>query len=123
MATQRIGGTAYVMVNGAQVALRGKLEYSPMTTSKKKVVGQDGVHGFTETQIAPYIKGEFSDLGGVSVSAFQNIDDDPIVAELDNGKVITLNGAWLEGEVKVDAEEGKYTLEFTGTDGIEQTAA
>lgn len=123
MATQRIGGTAYVMINGTQYALRGKLEYSTLSTSKTAVVGQDGVHGYKEMPIAPYIKGDFSDLGGVDTSQLGALDDVPITADLDNGKVITLNGAWLEGELKVDAEEGKYTAEFRGTSGTEQTAS
>ena len=43
-----------------------------------------------------------------------------ITAELANGKVYTLSGAWLEGETSAKGDDGTVDLEFAGLKGIWQ---
>lgn len=123
MASQAIGGTAYLKIDGTQYALRGKFQYSPLTTEKTGIAGQDGVHGFTEKQIVPQLKGDLSDLGGVSVSALQNITSSVITAELRNGKTVILGGAWVSGKIDVNTEDGSYSVTFEGTTINEEVAS
>ena len=45
-----------------------------------------------------------------------------ITAELANGWVYTLNGAWLEGDIAGNASDGTTSLEFHGLSGTLQTS-
>lgn len=122
MAAQRIGGIAYLKIDGSQWTLKGKAEVMPMTSKKTAVTGQDTVHGFSEMPLAPGFKMTITDLGGVSVQQLQDLDDSNITLECSNGKTWILSGAWLEGEISVNTEEGSYDAEFRGIDMQELTA-
>lgn len=119
---QRIGGIAYFKIDGAQYSIRGKFEVMPLTEKKTGVVGQDGPQGFTRAPLMPGFKGTITDLGGVSVQALQDLEDATMTLECDNGKVWTLQGGYLEGEISVNTEEGSYDAEFRGMDMQELTA-
>lgn len=120
-ASNPIGGTCYLKLGGAQVALKGKFVYNVQKKIKEKVVGIDSVHGHTEKPHAPYIKGSLSDLGGVSHQKILDYEG-VVTAELANGKVIVLRGATHEGESEVDGDAGEYPVHFVGMDGEELTA-
>lgn len=117
----RVAGVCYIKIDGTQYTLKGKLTYQPLTTEKTNVTGQDGPHGYKEMPISPFIKGTFTDLGGVSVQQLQNLTASTITAELANGKTIIVNNGWLEGKVEVNTEEGEYEAQFNGMSAIEQT--
>jgi hypothetical protein len=110
---QRIGGIAYLKINGAQYSLRGKAEIMPLSIEKTSVVGQDGPHGYTQKPKMPGFKMTITDLGGVSVVALQSLTGGVITLELDNGKTWILRD-WLEGEISVNTEEGSFDTEFRG---------
>lgn len=122
MAAQRIGGIAYFKIGGAQYSIKGKFEVMPNSTKKTGVVGQDGPQGFSEMPILPGFKGTITDLGGVSVQALQNLENEVITLEQNNGKTWILTDGWLEGEISVNTEEGSYDAEFRGMSMNEQTA-
>jgi hypothetical protein len=115
MAGNRVGGTIYFTIDGTQYPARGKFEYSPLTSEKKNFAGQDGHVGYTEMPKVPFIKGDLTDLGSITVSGLQTLDVSTVTLELANGKTVILSNAWLEGEVSVSAEEGSYPVEFRGS--------
>lgn len=121
MAAQRVGGIAYFKIDGAQYSIKGKFEIMPFKTKKTSFIAQDGVVGFTETPVTPGMKGTITDLGGVSVSALQNLEGSTMTLEQNNGKVWVLSDGWCEGEITVGTEEGTYDAEFRGMDMQEQT--
>lgn len=120
MAGIRIAGICYVKVDGAQYAARGSFEVQPFTTKKEAVVGSDAPHGFKEMPIVPHIKGKFTDLPGISVSALQNITQSTITIECANGKTYILRDAWVRDEITVNTEEGEYEVTFEGLACIER---
>ena len=122
MASQKIGGVAFLKVDGVQYSLRGNLKIMPLTSTRTGVAGQDGVHGTTRKPVVPYMEMDISDLGGLSVKALQAIDNSTITAELDNGKVYILVNGWYAGEAVVDSMDGKVGARFEGMDCQEQTA-
>jgi hypothetical protein len=114
MANNRIAGLAYLKVDGAQYALRGNLSVSPVRTVRTGVAGQDGVHGYTEAPTVPYIEGDVSDLGGLSLERLHAVADATVTAELANGKVYLLRQAWFAGEMVLNTVEGSMPVRFEG---------
>ena len=53
--SNRIAGTAYVTVNGVSVMVEGSFKYQPSTVNRTTLTGMDGVHGYKEKPVAPYI--------------------------------------------------------------------
>lgn len=122
MAAQRIAGICFFKVDGQQYPLRGSFKVQPFNTKKEGIAGQDGIHGYKETPIIPFIEGEVSDLGSFSLSQLQQVTNSTITAELANGKVYTLRNAWFVDAPDLDAVDGKITIKFEGRSCIEQTA-
>jgi len=123
MACRRIAGVAYVFVDGRQYPLRGGLTISIDTLERTGVAGQDGVHGFTETPRVPWIEGDISDLGELSLVALQAMCDVTVTAELANGKVYVLRNAWTATAREFDAAEGQATVRFEGMSAEEMLGA
>jgi len=114
MACRRIAGIAYVFVDGRQYPLRGGLTISTDTIERTGVAGQDGVHGFTETPRVPWIEGDFSDLGDLSLMQLQAMCDATVTAELANGKVYILRNAWTSAAREFNAADGQTSIRFEG---------
>ncbi|MCJ2055526.1 phage tail tube protein [Methylobacterium sp. J-048] len=72
---QKIGGTAYLTAGGKMYDLRGGLVVSPSRIKRESVAGQDGPHGFIETQLVPFIKAELSTTDGLSVAELDAMVD------------------------------------------------
>lgn len=122
MACRRIAGVAYVFVDGRQYPLRGNLTISIDTIERTGVAGQDGIHGFTETPRVPWIEGDFSDIGGLSLLTLQAMCDVTVTAELANGKQYVLRNAWTSTAREFNAADGQATVRFEGM-GAEELMA
>jgi uncharacterized protein YlzI (FlbEa/FlbD family) len=110
----RVGGIAYLTVNGRMLALRGSFTVTPSRTKKTGVAGQDGVHGFTEMPQVPSIKGNVTLTPDTSVEELDAIDDGTVMAELANGKNYVLREAWSCGGESIDTAEGQTPVNFEG---------
>lgn len=116
---KRIAGTAYIKADGKQFEVMGSLECPLTNTTKSPVMGLAGVVGYKEIAKEPYIKFDAGFVADFPINDLQNMTNGVITAELANGKVYTLTGAFLSGdENTADAEEGKAGLYFSGTHGI-----
>ena len=114
MANNRIAGVAYVFVDGRQYPLRGNLTVSIDTVERTGVAGMDGVHGFTEKPRVPFIEGDFSDIGQLSLVTLQNMVDVTVTVELANGKIYVLRNAWTSTAREFKGAEGQATVRFEG---------
>lgn len=123
MAVKRIAGIAFLLVDGRQYPARGDWKVQPNTTSREGIAGQDSVHGFKETPIVPYIEGDVSDFGGISVQALQAAEDVTVTLESANNKVWVLRNGWVAGNIEVETADGKYKVRFEGLDCTELLAA
>lgn len=119
----RIAGVAYIFVDGRQYPLRGNLTVSIDTVERTGVAGMDGVHGFTEKPRVPFIEGDFSDIGQLSLNTLQNMDDVTVTCELANGKVYVLRNAWTSTAREFKAVDGQATVRFEGMAGEEILSA
>jgi len=116
----RIAGTCYLKVDGQQLSLTGGIEVPMNTAIREDVVGLTGDVDYKETWRAPYVKGTFKVPKAFPVSKITSSTSMTITAELANGQVYVLSGAWLSGEANHNAEEGTADLEFHGEEGFYQ---
>ena len=92
--TNRVAGVAYIRVDGRQYALRGNMIVMVDAFERAGVAGQDGVHGFIQTELVPYIEADLSDIGGLSLQQLRAMNNVTVQAELANGKKYLLRNAW-----------------------------
>ena len=119
MASNAIGGTAFLRVDGMQYAMRGNWKVSPNTTVRKGVAGMDGPHGFTEAFQVPWAEGDITDFGNVSIQALQNIVSSTVTLELVNGKTYVIVSAWYASDGSLDIVQGQSTVRFEGMSASE----
>lgn len=114
MATQRVGGTVFVKVDGTQYKVKGSWTYNLGQPMREEVVGSDSVHGYTEKPQAPYISGAITDDSETDLKSLLNITGATIQMELANNKIIVLEQAFFSGEGSGTTEEGEVEVKFVG---------
>lgn len=110
----RVGGTAFVKVNGRQYRAKGNWTYNIGAPKRDAVVGSDGVHGYKEVPQVPFIEGEITDASDMSLTDLVNGKDLTVTLELANGKVIALRDGWYAGEGTGNTEEGNIACRWEG---------
>lgn len=111
---QRIGGVAFIKVDGVQFDLRGSFTVSPSSVKREGVAGQDGVHGFIETPRVPFIKGDLSTTAGLTIAQLDAMVNSTVTVNLANGKNYVLRGAWTESAHEIDTAAGKVAVNWMG---------
>ncbi|MDD2794362.1 phage tail tube protein [Acidocella sp.] len=123
MASNALGGTAFLKVDGQQFLLRGSFKVYPNTIERTGVAGADGPHGYTEKYNVPSIEGDISDSGGLSIQALTGITNSTVTLELVNGKTYVLSNAWYSGQANLDGVTGSLPVKFEGMRCAEILAA
>jgi len=118
-----LAGTSSVSVDGVTYQLEGSLKYSPSKIKRETLTGPDGVHGFKETNVPPFMQFSLRDAGGLTVEDFNKMRDALVVAQLANGKTIIGNNMWTTDPQEVDTTDGKFDVRFEGPDVTEQTTS
>lgn len=115
---QRVAGICYIKVDGTQLTVMGDVECPLTPTKKERVAALASVAGYKETVKEPFVKVKAvytPDFPRAQVAAGTNMT---VTAELANGMVYTLAGAWLEGDSDAKGDTGEIDLEFSGTSGV-----
>lgn len=119
MANRRVGGLLFLKVNGELFQAKGEFTYNINPTKRESVVGQDAVHGFSETPKAMFVEGSITDSDELDLEGFLAIRDATLTLELANGKVIQLREAFYAGDGDVTSSEGEIQVRFEGIRGRE----
>ncbi len=114
MALKRIAGTAYIKVDGVQLALKGSIEVDPADVVREAVTGLDGVHGFKETPKAPAISVTVSKTPDLKLKSVIGWTGKTVTAELADGTTYVLSDAFQSGELKLNGAEAEVPVTFTG---------
>lgn len=122
MAVKKVAGVCYLKVDGRQYELRGNLKVSPSDIEREGVAGMDGVHGYIERPRVPFVEGDVTDGGGLSVLGLERLSGVTVTVELANGKTYVLRDAWTSGAREIDAAQGQMTVRFEGKSCEELTA-
>jgi hypothetical protein len=111
---QRIAGTAFLTVDGNQMALRGNFTVSPSSVERTMIAGQDGVHGYQELPRVPYIEGDLSTVPDLSLEGLLTETNSTVVALLANGMQYTLTGATIKGGFEANTRDGQVRVRWEG---------
>ena len=97
----------------------GSWTYNIGNLKREAVVGNDGVHGFSDMHQVPFVEGAITDQNDLSLAEIQGLTDVTVTIELANGKTIVLNNAWYASEGNVTTEKGEIAVRFEGLSGEE----
>lgn len=114
---KRVAGICYIKVDGEQLEVSGGVECPIVDVKRETVMGLAGPAGLKETALEPFIKLSAIFMPNFPLSTLQTNTEMTVTAELANGKVYTLSGAFLKGEPSVKGEDGTVDLEFGGKNG------
>jgi len=114
MAMRRVAGTAYLKVDGVQLALKGGIEVDPTSVTREPVTGLDGVHGWKETPKAPSIVVTVTKTPEIRLAAIAGWTGKTVTAEIADGTTYVLSDAFQSGELKLNGTEGEVPITFVG---------
>ncbi len=114
---QRVAGICYIKVDGEQLEVSGGVEVPVVDVKREAVMGLAGPAGLKETALEPYVKLSAIFMPEFPIDLLQTNTELTITAELANGRVYTLSGAYLKGEPAAKGEDGTIELEFGGKKG------
>ena len=114
----RVAGICFIKVDGQQFEVKGSVEAPIMSTMRENKMGLTGLGGYIETAQRQFLKLTAIFTRDFPMNLFRSSTNMTLTAEMANGKVYTLAGAYLEGEIVASGDEGEVELEFTGTKGI-----
>ena len=110
---QKVAGTCYVKVDGAQLVLSGAVE-APINKATRETI----VKGYyKEEDTTPFVKVEALVTRDTDIGKLSQGTNMTVTVEFANGKVYVLSGGYLVGEANYSSDEGKVSLEFNGTEG------
>ncbi|WP_323115433.1 phage tail tube protein [Pseudomonas guariconensis] len=113
---QRVAGTCYIKVDGAQLTIIGGLE-APLMNVKRETV----TPGFyKEELLAPYLKVTAVHTPDFPLDKLVNGTAMTITGEYNNGKVYVLSDAYLVDEPVSSGDDGTIELQFDGSKGVWQ---
>ena len=119
---RRVAGILFLKVDGELFQAKGEFTYNINPTKRESVVGQDEVHGFSETPKVQFIEGSITDNDELDLPNFLSIRDATVTLELANGKVIILREAFYAADGDVTSSQGEIQVRFEGLDGDEIAA-
>ncbi len=117
----RIAGVASVTINGNAYSIAGEGVYRPSGSKRETLMGQDGIHGYSEMPQPGKISWKGRDSGAVSISALSEASDATVVLSLANGKTVIGRNMWRigEGAIEVNTEDASFEVVFEGPDVAE----
>jgi hypothetical protein len=114
----RVAGMCFVKCDGQQFEIKGGIEAPMMASMRENVMSLTGLAGYKETAQRQFIKLSAIFTKDFPISLFRSSTNMTVTAEMANGKVYTLTGAFLEGEITAKGDDGEADIEFTGVRGI-----
>lgn len=114
---QRVAGICYIKVDGEQLEVSGGIEIPMVDIKRETVMGLAGPAGMKETAIEPYVKLTAIFMPNFPLDTLRNNTEMTVTAELANGSVYTLSGAFVRDEPVIKGEDGTVDLEFGGAKG------
>lgn len=114
---KRVAGICYIKVDGDQLEVAGDIEVPLSEIKRETVMGLAGPAGLKEMALEPYVKLSAIFTPDFPIDTITKNTELTVTAELPNGRVYTLSGAFLRGESAVKPEDGKVDLDFGGKKG------
>lgn len=113
---KKVAGTAFVKSDGTQYTVTGGVE-APLMDKKRESVAPGY---FKEEDLVPYVAVSVVDDPDLPIAQITAATDATVTAELANGRVYVLSGAYLVGEPAAKGDDGTLELRWEGTKGVWQ---
>ena len=113
---KKVAGTVYAKVDGGQLTVTGGVE-CPLSDKKRETVATGF---FKEEDLPPYVKLTAIDDPDLSIKQIMAATNSTITAELANGRVYVLSGAYVVGEPSAKGDDGTIEFEWNGIKGAWQ---
>ena len=113
---KKVAGTVYAKVDGGQVTTTGGVE-CPLSDVKRETVAPGY---YKEEDLAPYVKLTCVDDPDLPIKQIMASTNSTITAELANGRVYVLSGAYVVGEPASKGDDGTIEFEWNGIKGAWQ---
>ncbi len=119
--SQRRGGIIEFKINGEIFDAKGNFSFGLGKNERSSIVGADGIHGYAEKIMAPFIEGEITDKSTLSLDALSQVTDAVITLTLANEKIIVLKDAFSVNPDGLGGttEEGAIKVRFEGSSAEE----
>jgi|SRR5262252_8037957 len=111
---QRVAGTAFLMVDGTQLRVRGNFTVSPNVFERNMLAGQDGIHGYQELPRVPFISVDLTTMPDLNLEDLEAQTNVTVVAQLANNKQYSLGNATCKGGIEVNTRDGQCTVRWEG---------
>lgn len=112
---QRVGGVAYIKVDGGQIALAGSASFVHSTIDRQELAGIDGSIDYTEAPVVPRVEFDAKTVKELDFTVLQNYTNVTVTFEAANGNTYTLRNAFQSGELSHDGVAGTAGITFKGT--------
>ena len=109
---QRVAGTAYLFVDGNQLALRGNFTVSPSPVERTMLAGQDGVHGYQELPRVPWLAGDLTTMPDMNLEDLDAMTDVTVMAQLANGKNYSFANATCKAGLEANTRDGQVMVRW-----------
>jgi len=110
--SNRRAGLITLQIDGEVYEAKGSFSYNLGQNTREAILGADGVHGYKETPQVSFIEGAVTDRADLDLAALVKSDDVTVTLKLNNGKVITMAGAWFAGDGTASTEEAEIPVRF-----------
>ena len=125
----RITGRIQILVNGNMLLNKAGAKAMGLGLSGlpnfelKEVMGDGGIHGYTEEPIVARCEVTITDRDDISINDLAAIREDGTVIfrSADSGKAYTMNNATCTRNLELTGGEGETTLVYVGANWIEST--
>lgn len=109
----QLSGRAYVKVNGQLLRSQNGAKLNPGGVARTAVVGDNGVHGYTEKTAAPSVECTVSHAKDTDVTELGKITGATVTFETDDGVTYVLRDAWVVEPPEFTANENaEVSLKF-----------
>jgi len=116
---RKVAGTCYIKADDQMFTITGGVEVPWNTKIKTPMETMDDEEGFySETKIAPFVRLTAVNDSKIDKKKLTESDTLTVTAELANGDVYVLTGAYLSGETTASGDEGTVPLQFHGAKGV-----
>jgi hypothetical protein len=109
---QRIAGTAFVTINGQQLALRGNLTIQSSAFERTMLAGQDGVHGYQEIPSVQFVEGDFSTIPQMLLDDIDAQISDTVVVTAPNGRIYSFTEGMSKGGLQPNFLDGQVRIRW-----------
>jgi hypothetical protein len=109
-----VAGTAFLFVDGNQYPLRGNLTIGPLTVERTMLAGQDGIHGYQELPVVPFVECDITTDPSIDWTVLETFTNITVQANLINGQQFVLSRACVSGRRELNTREGMSRVRFEG---------